>query len=140
MDGRSHICMVISMKSSNYELNFPCSVQASAFVYGVHEVLVDLGPGSGLINSLAVMSSDAVILPLNIDHKSRSTIASVANKLATWASVYEQSITFQENAWSIKPADRLTPLPRQTPKFLGATFNRSGYNQNHPLTQVTSIL
>ena len=48
-------------------------LQMTAYVLGVTYIVMDMGPGNGGLNRIAIMSSDAWFMPLCIDNEPLST-------------------------------------------------------------------
>ncbi|GAX80067.1 hypothetical protein CEUSTIGMA_g7505.t1 [Chlamydomonas eustigma] len=80
-------------------------LQMTAYVLGVTYIVMDMGPGNGGLNRIAIMCSDAWFMPLCIDNKCASTIASFASSLPTWATNYVQTV------WQTAGTDNKYPLP-----------------------------
>ena len=96
-------------------------MQLCAYVYDARHVIVDLGPGSGILNRTAIMSSHGFYLPLTAESKSVAVIRSLASCLPAWLQQYE-ALRSRTN----RHADNPYKLPNHTPKFLGVVFTRIG--------------
>lgn len=82
---------------------------------GADIVLLDLNPSLSAINQDLIISSDFFILPTSPDYFSEMAIKSIARILPMWEKWAKQARPLFEDA--------TYPLPMNTPKFLGYTFN-----------------
>lgn len=134
----------------------------TAYVLGLRYIIMDLGPGNGKLNQLAIMCSSGWFMPLSIDNKCQSTIYSFANKLPDWAVDYVALVTetvgadnpyplpHQELNVAVPPAIQQLPMllqPHQPniiprlPKFLGIIFSRIGVRGSvRPYNQYSALL
>jgi cellulose biosynthesis protein BcsQ len=80
--------------------------------YGFDHILIDLGPSSGAITNLALLSCDGYFIPVTPDRFCMQAVEALSNLIATWIDRHMRTIaTF--------PAFGVEAFPG-TPIFLGA--------------------
>lgn len=95
-------------------------MQMCSYMFNAQYVVADLGPGNGRFNRNVIMTSHGIFIPLCIDGKARSTIASLAARLPQWRIELEQLRVLTNNV------DNVYTLPDHVPKLLGVAFTRMG--------------